>query len=109
MKNSMGIAGPASIDEAHEGTRRGLERVAAEAGADGYLVGGRFTVADLTAASLLAPAVMPPGSPMALPEPKPQRLDDWLGHWADHPGAKWVIDRYEHDRPASADDRGQKT
>lgn len=103
MKTSMGIAGPASIDEAHEGTRRGFELVAAEAGPDGYLVGNRFTIADLTAASLLAPAVMPPSSPMALPEPKPQRLQTWLEQWANHPGAQWVLERYRRDRPPSAE------
>jgi glutathione S-transferase len=102
MKKSMGIAGPASIDEAHEGTRRGFELVAAEAGADGYLVGGQFTIADLTAASLLAPAVMPPSSPMALPEPKPQRLTSWLERWTNHTGAQWVLETYRHDRPPSA-------
>jgi len=104
MKTSMGVAGPASIEEAYEWTRRGFDRVAAEAGESGYLMGGsKFTVADLTAASLLAPAVMPSGSPMELPEPKPQRLRDWLARWSDHPGAKWVVERFRRDRlPASA-------
>lgn len=39
-----------------------VERRLEETG-DGYLVGGRFTAADLTAASLLGPALGPPGSP----------------------------------------------
>lgn len=102
MKTSMGIAGAASIEDAYEWTRRGFDRVAAEAGENGYLVGSHFTVADLTAASLLAPAVMPPDSPMALPDPKPQRLRDWLARWSEHPGAKWVVERFQNDRPPTA-------
>ena len=38
-------------------------RVEAEAGRSGYLVGDSFTVADLTAASILAPIVVPPEFP----------------------------------------------
>lgn len=99
MKKSMGISGPASIEEAYEGTRRGLEFVASEVGESGYLVGDQFTIADLTASSLLAPAVMPASSPMALPEPRPQRLREWLASWSDHAGANWVRERYRLDRP----------
>jgi glutathione S-transferase len=102
MKKSMGIAGSASVEEAYEGTHRGFEMVASNAGEGGYLVGGQFTIADLTAASLLAPAVMPADSPMALPEPKPQRLREWLARWSDHTGAAWVRERYRLDRPGTS-------
>lgn len=68
-----------------------------EAG-DGYLVAGRFSAADLTAACLLGPAVRPPGSPWdpatrRLPEspgyPSPE-LRDFLTEVAAHPAAAWV-------------------
>lgn len=36
------------------------------ASGDRYLVGGRFTLADLTAASMLAPLLGPPGSPWSM-------------------------------------------
>ena len=98
MKSSMGIAGGASIDRAVEGTEQGLDFVAREASERDFLVGERLSIADVTAASLLAPAVMPEGSPMALPEPRPVRLQLWLAKWADHPGAEWVRRIYREHR-----------
>jgi glutathione S-transferase len=44
-----------------------VNRVEAELQPSGYLVGDRFSVADLTAAALLAPLVGPPGFPVAAP------------------------------------------
>src|SRR5262249_38351712 len=38
----------------------GLDRIAREVGPSGYLVGDAFSVADLTAAALFSPLVMPP-------------------------------------------------
>jgi glutathione S-transferase len=102
MRKGMGITDAASIRDGHEGTRRGLDFVAREAGADGHLVGGAVSVADLAAAALLAPAVMPEGSPMCLPRPRPAALDAWLAGFAAHPGADWVRDRYARYRPPCA-------
>jgi glutathione S-transferase len=104
MKASMGIAGPQSIADAHARVREALDFVAREAGSpEGQLVGDTFTVADLTAASLLAPAVSPAGTPMALPEPHPPVLQAWLALWVDHPGAAWVRAQFRKHRPASAE------
>jgi len=106
MARSMGIAGPASLAEAEAGTRRGLDFVAEHAAADGALVGGRdgpFGAAELVAASLLAPAAAPPGSPVELPQPPPPAVAEWLAGWADHPGAAWVRDQYaRHHGPAAS-------
>jgi glutathione S-transferase len=49
--------------------RAAAERLKAEAGPSGYLVGDTFTVADLTLAALLAP----PLAPEQFPYPQPQR------------------------------------
>jgi glutathione S-transferase len=103
MKSSMGITDQAAIDEAHRGVREALDFVAREAGsAEGQLVGDTFTVADLAAAALLAPAVMPPGSPMDLPGARPAAVTRWLDRWADHPGAAWVRAQFRKHRPAAA-------
>lgn len=99
MSRSMGIRGAASIEEAAEKTRGALDLVAERAGASGYLVGDAFTVADLAAASLLAPAVGPDHPEMSLPEPRPDGLRRWLGRFADHPGAAWVRETYRRHRP----------
>jgi len=102
MARSMGIAGPASIEAACEETRRALDFVAERSAATGYLVGAAFSVADLTAASLLAPAVGPDHPEMSLPEPRPEPLRRWLGRFAEHPGAAWVRRTYERHRPAES-------
>jgi len=83
-------------------TREALELVARKSAATGYLCGDRFTVADLTAAALLSPAVMPPQFAYSLPEPHSPGLTRWLGRWKDHPGAAWVREIYRRHRGASA-------
>jgi len=99
MARSMGIRGAASIEEACDGTRRALDMVAERAGRTGYLVGETFTVADLAAAALLAPAVGPDHPDMSLPEPRPAGLRRWLDRFADHAGAAWVRETYRRHRP----------
>jgi glutathione S-transferase len=99
MKKSMGIT-DASIAAALAATRQALDFVAREAGPEGQLVGDRFTVADLTAAALLAPCANPPNSAMARPEPMPPALAEWQRRWAEHPGTAWVLDQYRRHRPA---------
>ena len=100
MKASMGISDEAAIDRGLQGTEQGLDFVAREAGNNGFLVGNRLSVADITAASLLAPAVMPENSPMDLPKPRPDSVNHWLARWADHPGADWVRQTYRKHRGA---------
>jgi glutathione S-transferase len=102
MKRGMGIAGPDSIEHAMAGTREALDFVAKHASDGNPLVGDAFSVADLAAASLLAPAVMPIDSPMRLPSPLPAVLTEWLERWADHPGAEWVRAQYREHRRAGA-------
>jgi len=57
------------VERAFEKVRAAGERFRAELEPSGYLVGERFTVADLTLASLVAPAV----APEQFPYPQPQR------------------------------------
>lgn len=106
MRRSMGIAGPESLAEADRVTREAFDLVAKQGGPDRPLVGDAFSVADLTAAALLAPAADPPDSPMAKPRPLPPAVADWLARWADHPGAGWVRAQYRHHRAAAPDPAG---
>jgi len=79
-------------------TRQAFEQVAAAG--DGYLVGDRFTAADLTAAALLYPLVGPAEGPQ-WPGDRPPDLQAWIDAYVDHPGAAWVRRIYrEHRRPA---------
>lgn len=98
MRRSMGIDA-ASAERGRERTRRALDFVAKEAGDGGYLVGGRFGVADLTCAALLMPAV--DVGDLGGPAPADAAEERaWLARWADHPGAAWVREIYRrHRRP----------
>jgi glutathione S-transferase len=58
-----------SLGEAFERLAAAGERLRAERGPNGYLVGDSFSVADLTLAAICAPAVAPP----QFPYPQPQR------------------------------------
>ena len=58
--------------------RAALDRLEAELQPSGYLVGERFSVADLTAAALLAPVVLPPEFPYRPPGPLPAPAGDAL-------------------------------
>ena len=102
MKRSMGIT-DRSIEEADAMIERGLDFVVRERGPSGHLVGEAFTVADLTAASILAPVADPPGSSMERPRPLPQGVERWLARWADHSGVAWVREQYRKHRPPSAE------
>lgn len=80
-------------------TMTALERVAAAG--DGYLVGDRFTAADLTAAALLYITAEPPEGPEILPD-RPPAIDAWLAAVNEHPGVAWVRRIYaEHRHPAA--------
>jgi len=101
IKKGNGLTGPAAVEAAFAATRAGLDRLLTEVGPSGYLVGDAFTVADLTAASMLAAAANPPDSPMTRPEPMPQEMRDWLALWQDHAAIDWVRRIYARHRPSS--------
>lgn len=96
-----GVSG-ARVGQARAALEAALDRVQEEAGPSGYLVGESFSVADLTAASLLAPIVRPPqfaGRAVRF-TPEAQALADELG---EHPTFDWVRDMFaRHREPAVA-------
>jgi glutathione S-transferase len=75
-----------------------MDRLEAELGPSGYLVGDRFTVADLTAASLLYPAVLPPEFPYPLVTTVPAEGRGFLDELAGRPGGRWVAEMYRRHR-----------
>ncbi len=76
-----------------------LEEIATATRATGYLVGDRFTVADLTAASLLAPLVRLNHDDMRRPEPIPQTMLSLFDAYSEYPAIAWVKRMYELHRP----------
>src|SRR5690606_35038736 len=71
--------------------------------ADGrrYLVGDRFTAADLTFAALAAPALMPPNFGFALPPDAalPPAFLAWIERMRATPGGQFALRLFAEDRP----------
>jgi glutathione S-transferase len=98
MKLDMGIdAERAALSR--DRASAALERLEREVGPSGYLVGDRFTVADLTAAALFSPLVQPPEFPYPWPQP-PEAALRLRAAFAERPGFRWVEETYrKHRRP----------
>ena len=76
-----------------------MESIAKLTFKDRYLAGDSFSVADLTAAALLAPLIDPPHPDMKKPEPMPAKLAALTHKWHDHPAGRWALGIYERHRP----------
>ena len=101
MMLDMGI-NAASAEAGRAVTQQALDTVARESARTGYLAGDRFSVADLTAATILFPTCMPPEYPVALPEPLPEGWRRWLERWQGHAGCEYVRRMYREHRGVSA-------
>jgi glutathione S-transferase len=75
-----------------------LDRVEAELDGGEYLVGDSFSVADLSAAALFYPIVMPKGGPMPHDLALPERLEAFRRPLRERPGYRWVETMYERHR-----------
>jgi glutathione S-transferase len=81
-----------------------LDRIAAELDGSDYLVGDRFTVADLTAAALLAPLL----KPAEFPYPGPAFVGELAAvrdRAITHPAGAWALEMYARHRGSSAEVR----
>jgi glutathione S-transferase len=77
-----------------------LERLSAEVQPSGYLVGSSFSVADLTAASLLFPLAWPAELQYEYPEPPDSPM---LRSFGAHPAIDWIRGIYRRHRGVSAE------
>ncbi len=75
-----------------------LDRIVAERGTNDYLVGSQFSVADLTAASLLFPLAWPAELQYAYPAPPDSEI---LRAFEQHPGVDWIKEIYRRHRGPS--------
>ncbi len=96
---------PDRVAHSREVARAALDKVEAEAGRSGYLVGDSFTVADLTAASILAVIVVPPEFPYIKlhPDERATQFREYRASLKDRLGFKWVEDMYARHRGTSAE------
>ena len=91
-------AGDASAAEtARQGVLEALDKLERELDGGRYLVGDRFTVADLTAAALLYPIAQPPEGPLAADE-LPDRLEEFVAPLRGRSGYRWILDTYSRHR-----------
>jgi glutathione S-transferase len=93
---------PARMEADRAASRAGFERIVAEVGPSGYLVGDSFSVADLTAASILYHLAEPPEFQYTNPkmpagvyewrDSLPPESLDWIRRmWREHRGASAEI------------------
>jgi glutathione S-transferase len=80
-----------------------FDRLEAEIGHSGFLVGDRFTIADLAAASVMTAIIRPPQFPYPLPEPWPPELLELRQSVADRAGFRWVLGIYARHRDPSSE------
>ena len=90
---------PADVERSRGKVRRALDRIEAELGSREYLVGQKFGVADLTAASLLFPLAGPDNLQYDPPRPEGWQFRDEL---ADRAALEWVREMYRRHRGTSA-------
>ncbi len=93
----------AAAEHAREKVLAAFDRLEAELGDREYLVGGCFTVADLSAASLLYPLVLPPEGPSMITR-MPEPYESFRAPLRERPGYQWVQEMFKRHRiPARAD------
>ncbi len=100
MARTNGVTDQANVARAFDTTRQTLDWIAEETRERAFLVGDRFSVADLTVAALMSPVVKLDHPDMRAPEPVPEALVKLLAQWKDHPGVSWVQRQYREHRPA---------
>ena len=89
-----------NADRAREGIAAALDKLETELeqGDGEFLVGDSFSVADLTAASLFYPLVVPPEGPLRTDLPRPPALERFRESLKDRRGYKWVEETFRKHR-----------
>ncbi len=75
-----------------------LDRLEAELGSNEFLVGDSFSVADLSAAALFFPLVLPEEGPVPTDEPPPAGIASFRAPLEDRPGYRWVEETFRRQR-----------
>ncbi|ATB31665.1 glutathione S-transferase family protein [Melittangium boletus] len=96
------IQTPAKVEASRVKLMEGIERLEGEIQGDPsrYLVGSSLSIADITAAALYAPMMMPEASPYALQpgQAVPPALAEMRARLLARPAGQWFLRRYQEDR-----------
>jgi glutathione S-transferase len=92
------VRSDAAAERARGRVLAALDRLESELGGNEYLVDGSFTVADLTAASLFYPLVLPEEGPLPADEPPPKGLERFREPLKERHGFKWVAEMFRRHR-----------
>jgi glutathione S-transferase len=100
FRRNMGLDA-ARIEAARRRLAAHFDRLEAEIGASGFLVGERFGIADLSAAAVMTAIIRPPEFSYPLPEPWPPALAALRASVAQRAGFRWVQEIYRAHRGRS--------
>ena len=99
----FGVRSPEAAERARAKVLAALDRLDAELGSNDYLVGESFSVADLTAASLFYPLVLPAEGPLPADEEPPAGIERFRAPLKERRGYRWVEEMFHrHRKPAKA-------
>ena len=94
-------ADDAAAERGREQTQAAMDLIEDELEGD-YLVGDRFSIADLTAAALLCPLVSPPQFAYQWPPEWPDEWEQFRRSLSDRRAYKWVEEMFSRHRGSSA-------
>ena len=97
LKLRYDVGNPDAAARARSRIEAGFDRIEAELGDGEYLVGDEFSVADLTAASIMYPFVLPPEGPQVMIDYPPQ-LEAYRLSFSDRPAYEWVGQTFQRHR-----------
>ncbi|HET8975874.1 MAG TPA: glutathione S-transferase family protein [Solirubrobacterales bacterium] len=99
----FGVRSEESAEVARGKIVAALDRLEAELGSSEHLAGERFSVADLTAAALFYPLVLPEEGPLPAEERPPEGMQRFRAPLEGRRGYRWVEETYRrHRKPALA-------
>jgi len=101
VRARYGAGDPRAVDLAKPRIEAGLDRLESQLDDREYLVGDRFSVADLTAAAVLYPLFRPPEGPH-VPYDFPEPLQRYCDSVADRPAIGWAREMFRLHRGTSA-------
>ncbi|HEU4944702.1 MAG TPA: glutathione S-transferase family protein [Solirubrobacterales bacterium] len=95
------VRGNDAAEEARARILSTLDRLEAELGDGDYLVGDSFTIADLTAASLFYPLVLPEEGPLPADQEPAAGFERFRAPLKERRGFKWVAEMFRRHREPS--------